>query len=498
MFPMLPTFHIIGNVTQATDGDIKLEPINDASGVTFYGGVYHVWHQCCQNHWDHIVSRDLIHWQRLPPPIQPLTERTYDGSISILPMADGGPIFLYDAPDKVPHGWPGCGECILSIARLNDTNDKYLKTFTRDPLGNPVQLELNGVKPPAFPSTIWKNGDHWNFVDQGSRFTTKDKTFRKWDNADTNFLGGGCRENGGQWWIPTPNQVGGGANPPGTPNQIVNCGGGNVYRMGNYFAENESFVPTGAPNANLEHGNTGWWGAQGGPANNNRMMMIGWVRDFHGDAGPGITFLTRLSLLREVNWDVKTASLVANPVPELSGLRTEVIASETVPSIPSGELHLVNGTGGGVAASADVNITFTANLANASFGACVLNDGTSTGGIGIAIQSDSGGGSGGARTFKANVGLCHNVQENLGVPFTVFGDENEITVRILPDRSVADFFVQGGRFSATEGWIEAAPRKPEDSNVIVWADTPAVGAKIEVHAMGCGWLNPSYTENPTL
>ena len=54
MFPMLPTFHIIGNVSQATDGAIKLEPINDASGVTFYNGIYHVWHQCCQNHWDHV------------------------------------------------------------------------------------------------------------------------------------------------------------------------------------------------------------------------------------------------------------------------------------------------------------------------------------------------------------------------------------------------------------------------------------------------------------
>ena len=53
-FPMLPTFHIIGNVTQATDGSIKLEPINDCSGVTFYKGIYHVWHQCCQNHWDHV------------------------------------------------------------------------------------------------------------------------------------------------------------------------------------------------------------------------------------------------------------------------------------------------------------------------------------------------------------------------------------------------------------------------------------------------------------
>ena len=47
-FPMLPTFHIIGNVTQAADGAITLEPINDCSGVTYYKGLYHVWHQCCQ------------------------------------------------------------------------------------------------------------------------------------------------------------------------------------------------------------------------------------------------------------------------------------------------------------------------------------------------------------------------------------------------------------------------------------------------------------------
>ena len=41
----------------------------------------------CQNHWDHVISKDLIHWQRLPPPIQPLTLKTWDGSISMLPAS---------------------------------------------------------------------------------------------------------------------------------------------------------------------------------------------------------------------------------------------------------------------------------------------------------------------------------------------------------------------------------------------------------------------------
>jgi hypothetical protein len=98
-----------------------------------------------------VISKDLIHWQRLPPPIQSSPgdhevwgatgERTFDGSISMLPAEDGVPVILYDAPDKIPKGYPGCGECILSIARLNKTDDKYLQLFTRDEGGgDPVNL----------------------------------------------------------------------------------------------------------------------------------------------------------------------------------------------------------------------------------------------------------------------------------------------------------------------------------------------------------------------
>ena len=45
---MLPIFHIIGNVSKNADNSIKLESINDCSGVTYHGGLYHVFHQCCQ------------------------------------------------------------------------------------------------------------------------------------------------------------------------------------------------------------------------------------------------------------------------------------------------------------------------------------------------------------------------------------------------------------------------------------------------------------------
>lgn len=54
------------------------------------------------------------------------------------------------------------------------------------------------------------------------------------------------------------------------------------------------------------------FGASGGTDNNGRMMMLGWATpDFHGNAGPGINFLTRMTLLREVNYEPTLQNLVS-------------------------------------------------------------------------------------------------------------------------------------------------------------------------------------------
>lgn len=79
-----------------------------------------------------------------------------------------------------------------------------------------------------------------------------------------------------------------------------------------------------------------------------------------------------------------------------------------------------------------------------------------------------------------------------------FDDEDVISVRILPDRSLADFFVQGGRWSATLAWVSGNPRKASSSQVSMWSDTAGVTADIDVHGMGCGWEFPSYTDSPTM
>lgn len=50
--------------------------INDPNGLLYYDGEYHLMHQYNIHnhiHWGHAVSRDLIHWEHLPPALEPDT-----------------------------------------------------------------------------------------------------------------------------------------------------------------------------------------------------------------------------------------------------------------------------------------------------------------------------------------------------------------------------------------------------------------------------------------
>lgn len=187
-------------------------------------------------------------------------------------------------------------------------------------------------------------------------------------------------------------------------------------------------------------------------------------------------------------------------MPELLSLRSGTLASEHVPVLPVNSPHIIAKTGAGAAASSDVELKFSgfksASPAGAVFGACVLGNGSLTSGSGVGVTVTVSPGPKGTHVANIASGVCG--VRGSGATFTIFADEDEVVVRILADRSVADIFVQGGRWAATQGWQHTAPRKPEDSNVVVWSGSSGVGAQVDVHAMGCGWLNPSYTDDPTL
>ena len=288
----------------------------------------------------------------------------------------------------------------------------------------------------------------------------------------------------------------------------MNVGMGDQFLFGNYHRSSETFAfwspknETPARQARLERGTATWFAAQGGLGPDDRMMVLGWATpDYHGPSGgtSGQSLnLSRLTLLREVHYDAGLGNLVSNPVPELRGLRTPArLAHVSRLALKPAAPVVIRGTEGGAAASADVEITWSGLAAGGSVGACVLAANSSGGsGLGITVSVAAG-------VAMAKVGGCPAVMHppdaaTTGSTFPLLEREDAVTVRILPDRSVADFFVQGGRWAATAAWAAQTPRAAADSAVVVWAQGAGVACDVDVWGMGCGWADPSYTNHPTM
>ena len=95
-----PTYHVTGGAGW----------INDPNGFSYYKGQYHLFYQYYPYanewgpmHWGHVVSRDLIKWERRPAAMAP--DQEYDNagcfSGSALELADGRHLLMYTGVRKV-------------------------------------------------------------------------------------------------------------------------------------------------------------------------------------------------------------------------------------------------------------------------------------------------------------------------------------------------------------------------------------------------------------
>merc|ERR1712217_448358 len=118
-------------------------------------------------------------------------------------------------------------------------------------------------------------------------------------------------------------------------------------------------------------------------------------------------------------------------------------------------------------------------IAEGRFGACVLANSKNSG-LGISITTSN-------KMATVSVGDCSDSMSELtaaskGPTVSLFDDET-LTVRITPDRSLTDFFVQGGRWSGSLSWLSKAPRQAGDSLVALWSKSAQIMADIEVYSM---------------
>eukprot|EP00937_MAST-01D_sp_MAST-1D-sp2_P001545 g1545.t1 len=316
--PGIPIFHIIGNITRdPASGNLTYEHINDANGLFQWLGVYHIFHQCCQKHWDHVVSTDLVHWKRLPPPVQPNrtdpaewydAKGSFDGSAAILP--DLGPVILYDTigPFSPPTPAPVAGVAAAPPLRDNpgcqglswpvNPQDPELTHWRKD-AHNPLDFgpdfkcgEFAKNTAGAFPGGIWRSnasgagaggsGHVYSYLSFGYRFESSDPSLHEWRKVEPQFLSNTSRmEHNGQWFVRMPGTVDGAPPPAGSPTHLVSCGGGAEFCLGFYDEPRQAWAdfvyhpasptpapaPAPAPNASLCVGFGRDWDVPGGDYN---------------------------------------------------------------------------------------------------------------------------------------------------------------------------------------------------------------------------------------
>ncbi|EFJ50845.1 hypothetical protein VOLCADRAFT_88188 [Volvox carteri f. nagariensis] len=173
---------------------------SDPNGPIFYKGRYHLFYQArpgtCQWHWgvgwDHVVSYDLAHWDRLPPAIFPTpggpdADGCFSGSIAVEPRT-GVPVCFYTGARlrtnrevPLPHPPPshdmGLPHFEAQCCAVCDPDDELLVKWRKVPM--PL-MEL----PHTGQLTAWR--DPW-FVEQG------DGRGREW----TMLIGSGLKDGGG-------------------------------------------------------------------------------------------------------------------------------------------------------------------------------------------------------------------------------------------------------------------------------------------------------------
>lgn len=137
---------------------------NDPVGPIHWNGRTHLFHQVNPNggfwdrpHWGHVVSDDLVHWERRPVALSPDPDGAdVDGCFSGSVVADGEEASLFYTGVI---GEVGLGqEQATCVARSTDPSlDLWVKDVANPILTAPADLDLLGFRDPY----VWREDDRW-------------------------------------------------------------------------------------------------------------------------------------------------------------------------------------------------------------------------------------------------------------------------------------------------------------------------------------------------
>ena len=478
--PTWPRYHL-------SDADAAGRSAHDANALFSHGAFRHVMNQRDEGQgtgWGHAVSTDWVTWERLPLALKPgLGGKDYDGGVGVV---NGEPVLMWDCTnDAVCNASSsplvGGDKPIVGIARPADlAGDPKLSAWVKDP-HNPIEVD-KGVGHYNAPSNIWSPAPGrwdvlfclgWDSTWKGpittALYTTTDPTLHSWKQKNASFFAPHYGGGGSFWPIP-------GASPTATPSHMLSADfhgdGHGTFALGNYDKESETF--SGATekggvvdfSSGVSYFELGYSPpatssrSASGSAGGERLVMVGWT-----------SARTAMTIVREIGYDAELKQLLAVPVAELAGLRGARIDDGKPPPKALAPKQRLVVASGAPARSADLEMSFAVPSGDWQASVSAL-DGSAT----LTLSGKAG-----LRAVQARLPGMKAPYE-----FALKPGEATIAVRVLADKVIAEFFVQGGRAVGTFG----LPAGVAAANATL-AVTSEVGelalASVTAWTMKCGW-----------
>lgn len=296
--------------------------LNDPNGLIQYRGRFHVFYQhhpfapaFGSMHWGHVVSSDLVHWERLPVALAP-DPAEEEGCFSGSAVARGGTLALLYTSHSDRRD-PKEQQCLA----LSRDGVRFLKSTANPVIPRlPANAGENGLTGDfRDPKVFWDRGC-WNLVagasadGKGLALLYRSRSLTRW-----RFQGVLCQSDGTQgsmWECPDFFPLGGRHVLMISPMNMP--GHKNLFLIGEYDAARGRFSPQAQQEADFGHD---FYAAQTFETADGRRVLIGWM-DAWDDVFPTRAdgWAGALTLPRELSLD-STGRVRTRPVREAELLR---------------------------------------------------------------------------------------------------------------------------------------------------------------------------------
>lgn len=320
--------------------------LNDPNGFSFYKGKYHIFYQYHPYsnewgpmHWGHVVSSDLLTWERLPVSMAPDEEYDKDGcfSGSALELADGRHLLMYTGVQSV-QGTDGKTKTFQTQCMAVGDGINYTK-YAGNPVISAKDLPDGGLAGDFRDPKMWQeeDGTFYSVIadmqenGEGQILLYKSPDALHWEYCST--LDSSQGKLGKMWECPDFFPLDGKHVLIVSP--MAMHPDGEQFHVGHNVAGLVGTFDKATGQFTREHVQQMDWGIdfyapQSTCTPDGRQVMIGWMQDWSNSkfTPPGVKYFGQLTVPRELS--IRNGKIIQKPVRELESYRGKQIRHEHV------------------------------------------------------------------------------------------------------------------------------------------------------------------------